>query len=271
MALTNLQLRIISGIIGGTGVVFCLTFNQWSYLIFVLALGVAGQIEFYKLIKDDGEDPLSKWGILIGFLVNILTFFVLANLLPTKVYTLIFVLIGITFITELYRKSSNPFENIAFTLIGIFYVAIPMALLHVAAFSQGKFSTQIISGIFFMLWASDSGAYFAGKTLGKHKLFERISPKKTWEGLLGGLALAIILAVILGIYFQDLPTWKWIAMAIIITTIGTYGDLVESMLKRSLQIKDSGTLIPGHGGILDRFDGILLAAPFLAFFLSIDF
>ncbi len=269
MALTNLQQRIISGIIGGAGVVFCLLYNQWSYLFFLLALGVAGQYEFYTLIKNDGEDPLSKWGILNGFLINILTFLVLANLIPAKIFTILFVLIGIIYITELYRKSSNPFENIAFTLIGIFYVAIPMAMLHVAAFSQGVFSSQIVGGIFFMLWASDSGAYFAGKAFGKHKLFERISPKKTWEGLAGGLALAITLAVFLGYYFHDLPTWKWICLAIIIATTGTYGDLVESMLKRSLQIKDSGNLIPGHGGILDRFDGILLASPFVAFFLSI--
>ncbi|TAF78115.1 MAG: phosphatidate cytidylyltransferase [Bacteroidetes bacterium] len=268
MALSNLQQRVLTGIIGGSAVVFCLVFNQWSYFVFILALGIAGQWEFYQLIKNDGEDPLIKWGMLNGVLLSLISFFVLRGDLSTKFYLILFLLLGIIFISELYRKSSNPFENIAFTIIGIFYVAVPMCLLHFSAFSQGKFSTQIVSGIFFILWASDSGAYFAGKAFGKHKLFERISPKKTWEGFFGGLALASILAYILGIYYTDLPTWKWISLACIITTIGTYGDLVESMLKRSLQIKDSGNIIPGHGGILDRFDGLLLASPFIAFFLE---
>lgn len=268
MTLSNLQQRIITGIIGGSAVVFCLVFNQWSYFVFVVLLGIAAQWEFYQLIKNDGEDPLIKWGMLIGTLLIITSFFILRGDLSSKLYLLFFMLFGIVFISELYRKSSNPFENIAFTIIGVFYVAVPLSLLHFSAFSQGKFSNQIVSGMFFILWASDSGAYFAGKAFGKHKLFERISPKKTWEGLFGGLILACILAYILGIYYTNLATWKWLIMAIIIATTGTFGDLVESMLKRSLQIKDSGNIIPGHGGILDRFDGLLLSSPFVVCFLE---
>jgi phosphatidate cytidylyltransferase len=265
--LNNLQQRIITGVLGGAAIVFCLSFNQWTYLTFIVALSVAGQIEFYGLIRDDGDDPLTKWGVLNGVLLNIISFFVARGDLPTKLYMLFFVMLGVIYISELYRKSSNPFENIAFTILGIFYVAMPFALLHFAAFSRGFFSTQIASGVFFLLWASDSGAYFAGKSFGKHKLFPRISPGKTWEGLAGGMLISLAIAYILGIYFQDLETWKWLCCAFIIVVAGTYGDLVESMLKRSLQIKDSGSLIPGHGGVLDRFDGMLMAAPFVAFLL----
>lgn len=265
--LSNLQQRIIAGVIGGALVVFCISFNQWSYLILLIGISTLGQIEFYKLIKDDGDDPLTKWGILNGVLLNLISFFVSRGNLPTKIYLLFFVMLGIIYISELYRKSPNPFENIAYTIVGIFYVAMPFALLHFASFSRGFFSTQIASGVFFLLWASDSGAYFAGKAFGKNKLFLRISPGKTWEGLAGGMVMALIVAVILGYYFHDLSSWKWVCLAVIIVILGTYGDLVESMLKRSLQIKDSGQLIPGHGGILDRFDGMLMAAPFVAFFL----
>lgn len=265
--LSNLQQRTITGILGGSLVVFCLCYNEWSYLALILAISIAGQVEFYKLIKDDGDDPLTKWGILNGVMLNIISFFVSRGDLPTKVYLLFFVMLGVIYISELYRKSANPFENIAFTIVGIFYVAMPFALLHFAAFSRGYFSTQIASGVFFLLWASDTGAYFAGKTLGKHKLFPRISPGKTWEGLAGGMVVSVSIAVLLGNYYTDLATWKWVCVSVIIVIIGTYGDLVESMLKRSLQIKDSGNLIPGHGGVLDRFDGMLMAAPFVAFFL----
>lgn len=265
--LSNLQQRTIVGISGALLFVFCLYFSEWSYLLLILALSLLGQIEFYGLIREDGDDPLTKWGIINGILLNLICFFVARGDLPTKAFFLFFVLLGVIYISELYRKASNPFENIAYTMIGVFYVAMPLALLHFASFSNGFFSYQIALGCFFLLWASDTGAYFAGRTLGKNKLFPRISPNKTWEGLAGGQLMAIGIAVVLGIYFTDLPLWKWLCLSVIICITGTYGDLIESMLKRSLQIKDSGTLIPGHGGILDRFDGLLMAAPFAAFFL----
>lgn len=265
--LSNLQQRIIAGIIGGGGIIFCLVFNEWSYLFLILTLSILGQVEFYGLIKEDGDDPLTKWGLINGVLLNLISFFVAKGDLPTKAFFLFFVLLGIIYISELYRKSANPFENIAYTILGLFYVAMPLALLHFASFHAGKFSYQIASGSFFLLWASDTGAYFSGKAFGKTKLFPRISPNKTWEGLAGGMLLSVSIAILLGNYYEDLAIWKWICLAVIIVITGTYGDLVESMLKRSLQIKDSGNLIPGHGGILDRFDGMLLAAPFIAFFL----
>jgi phosphatidate cytidylyltransferase len=265
--LSNLQLRILTGVPGAALVLFCLCYNEWSYLVFILTISIAGQVEFYKLIKNDGDDPLTKWGILSGVMLNIISFFVSRGDLPTKIYLLFFVMLGVIYISELYRKSANPFENIAFTIVGIFYVAMPFSLLHFASFSRGFFSTQIASGVFFLLWSSDTGAYIAGKTLGKHKLFPRISPGKTWEGSVGGLLISIGIAVAMSNYYTDLEMWKWVCLAILIVIFGTYGDLVESMLKRSLQIKDSGNTIPGHGGVLDRFDGMLLAAPFVAFFL----
>jgi phosphatidate cytidylyltransferase len=265
--LSNLQQRVITAVIGGLFFLFCLTFNEWTYLGLILLVSVLGQIEFYGLIREDGDDPLTKWGLINGVLLNLICYFVARGDIETKYFFLFFVLLGIIYISELYRKASNPFENIAYTILGVFYVAMPLALLHFASFSNGYFSFQIASGCFFLLWASDTGAYFAGRNFGKTKLFPRISPNKTWEGFMGGLLASIVLAIVLSNYYQDLHLWKWIVLSVIICIGGTYGDLIESMLKRSLQVKDSGNMIPGHGGVLDRFDGLLMAAPFAAFFL----
>ncbi|MDX2195532.1 MAG: phosphatidate cytidylyltransferase [Cytophagales bacterium] len=265
--LTNLQQRTIAGILGAGTITFFLTYNEWTYFGFVLILSFFTQREFYSLIREDAEDPLIRWGLFNGVLLNVISFFVSRGDLPTKSYLLFFALLGIVFISELYRRSSNPFENIAFTILGVFYVAMPLSLLHFSAYSTGSFSPQISIGFFLLLWAGDTGAYFAGKYFGKHKLFQRISPNKTWEGVAGGIVLSLAIAHIMSIYFSDIEYWKWYVMAIIIPAAGTYGDLIESMLKRSLMVKDSGNLIPGHGGLLDRFDGLLLAAPFSTFFL----
>lgn len=124
-------------------------------------------------------------------------------------------------------------------------------------------------GMVLIIWASDTGAYFAGITMGKRKLFERVSPKKTWEGSIGGGVLALGMAFLLSKFFHDLMPYEWFTAAIIIVIAGIYGDLVESLFKRTIEIKDSGTAIPGHGGFLDRFDSLILAIPFIVVFIEI--
>jgi phosphatidate cytidylyltransferase len=171
---------------------------------------------------------------------------------------------------KLYKKfERKPFTNIAYTFLGIFYVAMPYALLNIAAFESGTYNFEIIFGCLFILWASDTGAYIAGTLFGRRKLFERISPKKSWEGALGGAVLAFVFAFIMQLYFSVLAPWQWYCVAAIIIVGGIYGDLIESLLKRSIEIKDSGSILPGHGGFLDRFDGLLISAPFIVAFLEI--
>jgi phosphatidate cytidylyltransferase len=136
-------------------------------------------------------------------------------------------------------------------------------------FIQGSFNPYIPLGFLIILWSNDTGAYLAGKSFGKHKLFERISPNKTWEGFVGGLILALFVGFNLAQYFGGLERWQWAVMAVIIAVFGTLGDLVESMLKRTLGVKDSGNILPGHGGLMDRFDGLLLAAPLVFLFLLV--
>ena len=133
---------------------------------------------------------------------------------------------------------------------------------------RDSYSYQIIIGLFLILWASDTGAYFAGIQFGKRKLFERVSPKKSWEGSVGGAILSLAFALGVSHFFKDLEVWQWIVISLITIVCGTYGDLVESLFKRSMQIKDSGKKLPGHGGFLDRFDGLLLSVPFIVIFLK---
>jgi phosphatidate cytidylyltransferase len=178
-------------------------------------------------------------------------------------------MISLVFIIKLYKKMERkPFNNIAITILGIFYTAVPFALLNIATYEHKTYNYQIITGCLFILWATDTGAYFAGTLFGKNKLFERISPKKSWEGALGGAILAMIFAYGFSIYFTTLAQWQWLCIGAIIIVGGIYGDLVESLLKRSIEIKDSGNSLPGHGGFLDRFDGLLISAPFIVAFLE---
>jgi len=192
-----------------------------------------------------------------------------AGLLLLSIFALLFVL----FVLKLYDKNDRePFANLAMNILGLLYVCVPFSLLLGVSYwgsQRGLYHYQIPLGILFCLWASDTGAYFVGKKLGKTKLFERISPKKTWEGFVGGMIFSQMVAWGLSVYFTSVEGWKWFVISGIIVTIGTYGDLVESMLKRSLGIKDSGSVIPGHGGFLDRFDGLLVAMPFVAFFFKL--
>lgn len=268
---SNLGQRVITGIIGAGIIVAGSIISPWLYfLIFGLILAFS-QMEFYKLSGLDGMLPLKSFGTFLGLSIYTLSFFIGMEHLNEKYYFLIFPLASLVFFIKLYKKSDKkPFTGIAYTFLGLFYVAVPFSLLNVAAFSiDGSFHYEVIVGSLFILWASDSGAYFAGTKFGKTKLFERVSPKKSWEGFLGGAASAFLIAYFLGKNFKSIEEWQWLGIATIIIIVGTYGDLIESLFKRSIEIKDSGKSLPGHGGFMDRFDGLLLSAPFIAAFLKI--
>lgn len=268
---SNLAQRVITAIIGAAIIIGGSIYSPWLYFLIFGLIQAFSQMEFYKLSGLDGMLPLKSYGTFLGIIIFTISFVTGMGLLDDEFYFLIFPLASLVFFIKLYRKSDKkPFTGIAFTFLGIFYVAVPFALLNVAAFSvDGTFHYEVIVGSLFILWASDSGAYFAGTKFGKTKLFERVSPKKSWEGFLGGAASALIVAYVLSKYFNSLPEWQWLCIAAIIIIAGTYGDLIESLFKRSIEIKDSGKTLPGHGGFMDRFDGLLLSAPFIAAFLKI--
>ena len=266
----NLTQRIITGLLGSACIIAGIVFSEWTYFAIFFFICIVSLWEFYGLAGLDGMIPQKSFGTLCGMIVFCLSFFIEQRSISYRYYFLIFPLLACVYMIKLYKKSERkPFTNIAFTFLGIFYVAIPFALLNIAAFENGYYNYEIMVGCLFILWASDTGAYFAGTRFGKRKLFERISPKKSWEGAVGGAILAFIFAFVIANYFATLAFWQWMSIAVIIIIGGVFGDLVESLLKRSIEIKDSGDSLPGHGGFLDRFDGLLISAPFIVAFLEI--
>lgn len=267
---SDLKQRVIAAVIGAVLIVSGIFYSAWTFFAVFFIISIFTLLEFYKLVKQNEVLPLKYWGTFLGLTIYTLVFLVEKNLIENKYYLILFPIIAVMFLIKLYeRTDKKPFSGIAFTILGIVYIILPMSLLNVLAFSKGDYNPSLIFGIIFLHWASDTGAYFAGTAFGKTRLFERISPKKSWEGSIGGAALTGAVSLVLAHYFTSISQLEWLLMAAIIVIAGTYGDLVESLFKRSIQIKDSGTIIPGHGGFLDRFDGLLISIPFLVILLKL--
>ena len=266
----NLTQRVIVAILGVIIIISAIYLHVWSYFAVFLIIIFFSIREFYKLVGIAGFLPLTFWGSLTGILIYTFTFLVQMDLIEDEIFYLVFPFSSIIYFIKLYKKSEvRPFANIAYTFLGILYVAIPFSLLHVIAFSEGNYQFELVTGILLLTWASDTGGYFAGTFFGKTKLFVRISPKKSWEGFVGGALLTFAIAFLISSFVDILPMWEWMTIGMITVIAGTYGDLVESLFKRSIKIKDSGESIPGHGGFLDRFDALLLSLPFIAAFLKL--
>ncbi|HPI10437.1 MAG TPA: phosphatidate cytidylyltransferase [Catalimonadaceae bacterium] len=258
-SLSNLQQRVIVAVLGIAlfmGMLFSGTEATFGLFAIILALSL---YEFYSL--SPFKTPFS-WKLL-GLLTGLLIFCVLIlnsvgdEAVPSR---MLFFIPPILFIPLVFSKSTQPFQMIAWLVLGWFYLITPWICMLLIPMEL-EYSPQVFLGLFGLLWMADSGAYFAGKNLGKTKLLPRVSPKKSWEGLGGGLLASLILAYVLGEYQIGFSQNQWLVLAVSTTIFGTLGDLAESALKRSLDLKDSGTILPGHGGILDRFDGLFIAAP----------
>lgn len=266
----NLTQRIITGLLGAAGIIAGVSYSQWTYFAVFFIICLFALLEFYKLIGLDGMVPQKAFGTFCGVIIFSLSFLIEAQQLSYHYYFLAYPLVSLVYMIKLYKKTERkPFTNIAFTFLGIFYVAVPFALLNIAVFHEGVYNFEIVFGCLFIIWASDTGAYFAGTLFGKRKLFERISPKKSWEGFFGGAALALLFAWGLSTFFHTFSVLEWNIIALIIIVGGTFGDLVESLFKRSIEIKDSGSSLPGHGGFLDRFDGLLISIPFIVAYIEL--
>jgi len=267
--MNNLQQRLIVGFAGAAGIITGVCLNQWSYFILFSIICFFSLREFHGLVNSAGVMTNRFFGMLLGMILYIVSFFVVTGFLQPSVYLLFFALVFLLFLIELFQSYEKPFERTAFSFLAIVYTALPYALLHYAVIRNGEYQYKIILGILLLLWANDTGGYFGGRYLGKHKLYERISPKKTWEGSISGGLLSLVIAACIWHFSQSLGLWQWIGLALIIVVIGSLGDLVESQLKRSLSIKDSGSSLPGHGGFLDRFDGLIISIPFIVVYFEL--
>ncbi len=273
----NFRARTITGLSMVLILLWALYANPWFFAILFLLVVILGLWEFYGLVKSDDTHPQKISGTLSGAILY--SGIVCLHLIPEapgwilrSLWVLPLVLLFFPFTFEIFRKQSHPLNNISITVLGMLYIALPPALMNLLNSPDAiRFLgfPALLLAYFLLTWMYDTIAYLFGKQFGKHPFFERISPKKTWEGTLAGAVAAIALSIAFFYLIPDILLIDWIALTLMVLVFGTLGDLVESLFKRSLNLKDSGNILPGHGGILDRFDTLFLSAPFvfLYFFL----
>ena len=259
----NLGVRTLSGIVLGAVVLGAVIWSVWSFGALLALLLVAGMAEFYGLAEKRGGAPQRVIGTVTGLALFALNFYfawciafgrgyVVLGDSPWLEWGLAFVLLllPVTLVCELFRGRENPAADIGVTLLGVVYVALPFSLMcYIPVLAGEGWCPRPVLFYIFIVWANDVFAYLVGMTCGRHRLCERLSPKKSWEGFFGGLAGA--------------------GLALVAASTAVLGDLAESMFKRAAGVKDSGRLIPGHGGVLDRFDAMLLSAPFVLVYMLI--
>lgn len=268
--MSNFWARTITGLSMVFLILAALYTDRYFFAGIFLLVVIFGLWEFYTITESVDCQPQKITGTLLGVIVYILVsglFFIDSNRTLLLSFSIMLPLFFIPFIIELYRRKDKPLLNVAMTVFGLIYVALPVSLLNIMNDPTGgsllhRFPAYL-TAYFLITWIYDTGAYLVGKNFGRHKFFERISPKKTWEGTIGGVVVAIAAAI--GLYYisDGIQVIHLLALTLIVILFGTFGDLAESLFKRSLNLKDSGSILPGHGGILDRFDTIFVSAPFV--------
>ncbi len=290
--MTDIYKRTLTGTLLLVLVIGTAVFNSIAFVSLFFFIMLGSLFEFYRISNHFKVHPQTVMGMLLAAFLYIYFFLNSIGFISLRFIWLLLPLMSLVFINELFFHENRPFHNIAFTFLGIFYVAFPFALFNYLLFSTSSeiavefsgekdivnfifqppnlvlYNYQLLLGIFSLHWISDSGAYIIGVPFGKHKLWKRISPKKSWEGLFGGAFFALITAFLLARYFPVLNLTEWLIIAFIVIVFGTFGDLIESLLKRSAGMKDSGTILPGHGGFLDRYDGVIFSLPVIYAFLQ---
>lgn len=259
-------IRLLSGIVYVTILILAVSFSRNSFLALFGIFMIIGIVEFCNLIN------LNKtYSLIIG-----VTLFLLFSILEINKLTKFMLLFATLFVSiklmiSLFKNQIIKFDSNSKFVYLIGYLILPIIILTKIATSNytSLFQPRIIIGVFIIIWTNDTFAYIVGKSIGKNKLFEIISPKKTIEGFIGGLIFAVIAGILIEKFYIQKSMIFWVITALIIGVFGTIGDLIESKFKRQAAVKDSGKIMPGHGGILDRLDSIIFAAPFIYLFLQI--
>ena len=270
----NFITRDITGLLFVVIMVGGILYNALSFGFLFALISMLTVFEFGQLVNQSGEVYISKVLTSIGAAYLFLAFMAYSmNVEGVRIFTPYLAFLLFILIKELYQKRENPIGNWAYSMLSQLYIALPFAMLNLLGF-QGNAEDGSIAynpifplSIFIFLWLSDTGAYCFGSLLGKHRLFERISPKKSWEGSIGGGIVSLASAFALAYFFPFMTYAEWTGLALTVVVFGTWGDLVESLMKRQLGVKDSGNFLPGHGGLLDRFDSSLIAIPAAVIYL----
>ena len=263
----NLIIRALTGIIFVVVLISAIYIHPIFFLILFCIITGLTLWEFGGLVKHHENANLQRTVNVLGGVYLFIATFVYANgLTDGKIFLPYLLFIMLTMIAELYYKAPNPINNWAFTLFAQVYCAGSFSILNFIGAEPGtpgvmSYTPLFIMAIFIFVWLDDTGAYLVGSLIGKHKLFERISPKKSWEGFFGGLILSLASSQAFAWFAPEINRMNWLGLAATVVLFGTWGDLIESLLKRTLGVKDSGNVLPGHGGMLDRFDSVMLAVP----------
>lgn len=274
MKLPNIAIRGLAGVAFVAVLLSGILINQYIYLLIFGVFVCLGLYEFYNLMEKYAHVPLAKKSnTLIGLVLFVLytcSASGICTLHPLVVFLPYILLVQLFFISELYLKRKNAIASMAYFSLGQLYVVVPFVLSDVLVFGfSSHFNPIYLLAVFVLIWVNDTFAYLTGTTFGKHRMFERISPKKSWEGFAGGTVFAVG-ASYLFYYFGNIHSpLVWAGFAVVIVVFGTLGDLIESLMKRTLAVKDSGNIIPGHGGILDRFDSTIFAIPAAVVYLAL--
>lgn len=299
--MSNLLIRTLTGIAIVTILTTAILFSSLTYVVLMMIIVALTMAEFYRIIRVRLNRPNVPVGIMIGLVMFMISLVYSVKIAPPELIAVLIPLFTMVFVVELYRLQKNPLANVGLTFLGIIYVALPFSLFNFMVFEGVSetpdvevASTQIhyvneflnfflfmkpdthivynpsfLMAFFVIIWAYDSVAYLAGVKLGRHSLFRSVSPKKSWEGFIAGIVFTPATAFVMYKIFGQITLTEWIVYSLIVVIFATFGDLVESLFKRSISLKDSGKLLPGHGGLLDRFDSVLLAAPMAYLYLEL--
>ena len=270
--MNNLATRTVSATVFTIVMLACLLVNKFLFAALFLFIMVTMMVEFYRMTIKDGFRLTKALSIAAGIILFALIFSVCSFGLDARFVSFALIPVLAVMVSMLYawkEESASP----AFVMTALMYIAIPVSLVNLMVFRDGDFNAMVLLCFFVIIWCSDVGAFLLGSTLGKKfdkKLCPAISPKKTWTGFWGGMALAVVVALALKwAGFLELPLIHCIVLAIIMDVTGVYGDIFESRWKRQCGIKDSGNIMPGHGGMLDRFDSALFAIPAGAVYMAL--
>jgi phosphatidate cytidylyltransferase len=268
----NLLTRSLTGLVFTALIIIAVLISRITFTALFFVINIFTLIEFFRLVNNKRKMTGILWvGVFGGAIVYTLISLVSVGLV-NKTWLLINFMVPVFIaVFYLYKKNGDPVFAISTIISGITYITVPFAILgflYEPTFTTGETHPGVLLGFFIIVWSYDSFAYLTGVLLGRHKLFERHSPGKTWEGTIGGGVFALVASWVLFSVYGIFNLSTWLIMGVLIIVFGTLGDLTESMLKRNLHVKDSGKTLPGHGGLLDRFDAVLITSPVIFVFLA---